>query len=303
MENISYSGMRLFNNCRRAFKLRYKDRLEPKYAADALSFGKLIHECLAMWYGKAKEDTIFKLINNNYKDLDRGNNKHYKALATALVEGYISKHMDVDKTLNIVDIEFAYDVPIINPKTGRHSKKFRMHGFIDMVTEDINGDIWLWEHKTAAAINENYIERIWHDQQIMIYAINYELMTGRKVKGIVYNVIQKVQLRQGKNETFDEFTFRLTDRYLTDDSLYHGEAILTDNLRLREVRNEIWQITQEIGQCKSYYKNRSQCHGFGVCQYFKICNSGDNPLTIQNYYKEREDYVTDTKEEESNKPF
>jgi hypothetical protein len=296
---ISYSAIRRFCNCRKSYKFRYIDRIEPIRISDALSFGKLIHQSLADYY---KNKRYVSVIFENYPDINDRWQSHYKALALGVMEGYDRKYGKDDKNKFILNTELEYNCAIINPRTNRKSRKYELHGFIDMV-EEKNGDIWLWEHKTAAFINEASIERLWHDLQIMVYAIAYERMTGKKVKGIVYNLIQKVKLKQGKNETFDEFLERIEERYLTDKSLFHREKILTDNLRLKEVEQELWQITQDIGKCKDFYKNRSQCYGFGECEFFKICNSGDNPLIIQNYYKEREDDITNREEQKENIAF
>jgi hypothetical protein len=254
---ISYSAIRKFCDCRKAYCFRYKLRIEPLRVSDALSFGKLIHECLAAFYS---EQPYRPIINKNYHDTSDRWQAHHRALAMGMMNGYNRKYWEGDAFKKVPMIELEYNCPIINPKTGRKSRKFKLHGFIDMV-EDRDGDIWLWEHKTAAFINEAYITRLWHDLQIMIYAVAYERMTGKKVKGIVYNIIQKVKLKQGKKEAFDEFLERIEDRYLTDSSLFHREEILADNLRLDEVENELWQITQDIGSCKDFYKNRSQCYG------------------------------------------
>lgn len=294
---ISYSAIRRFGNCRKSFKFRYKDRIEPIRISDALSFGKLIHECLVALYTGAPYPFV---ISQNYPDISDKWQAHHKALATGIMLGYVAKYRNED--INVITTELEYNCAIINPKTRRQSRKYRLHGFLDMV-EDRNKDIWIWEHKTTSRLDENYIARIWHDLQIMQYVIGYERDTGKRVKGIVYDIIKKVQLRQGKNETFDEFLKRIEVRYLTDKSLFHREEILRDELRLHEVEQELWQITQDIGKCKNYYKNRAQCYVFGECEFFKICNSGDNPLIIQNYYKEREDDITNRKEQEENKPF
>lgn len=293
-ETISYSAMRRFCTCRKSFKFRYINRIEPLRSSDALSFGKLIHSCLEAHYNKKPYAGI---INENNPD-----GTHYNALAHAMMAGYVNRYHEDDAGTKILNTEFPYECPIVNPKTRRRSRKFNLNGFIDMVEEKEDG-IWLHEHKTAAKLDVGYISRIWHDLQIMIYAIAYETMTGKKVKGVIYNILQKVSLRQGKKETFEEFASRLKERYLTDSSVFHREIILTDELRLSEVRQEIWDISQNIGKCKTFYKNRSQCYGFGECEFFKICNSGDNPLIIQNYYKERENDVTNGKEQEENKSF
>jgi hypothetical protein len=299
---ISYSAVRKFCNCRKAYYFRYKLRIEPLRSSDALSFGKLIHECLAARHDTKNKKSIVGIIRENYPDTSDKWQAHHRALAFGMMKGYAKQYDYTDGNRKTLNTELEYNCPIINPKTGRQSRKYGLHGFIDMV-EARDNEVWLWEHKTASTLNEGYISRLWHDLQIMIYALAYERMTGKKVKGIVYNIIQKVKLKQGKKESFDEFSERIEERYLTDESLFHREEILTDNLRLDEVERELWQITQDIGKCKDFYKNRSQCYGFGECEFFKICNSGNNPLIIQNYYKEREDDITNRKEQEETQPF
>jgi hypothetical protein len=232
-----------------------------------------------------------------------GNNAHNKALATAMMLGYKEKYLKQDADTKILDTELDFECDIVNPVTGRKSRKYILRGFIDKVVQRCSG-IWLHEYKTTSLLNDGYISRVWHNLQEMIYVIAYERMTGNVVKGIIHDAIQKVKLKQGKKETVPEFTARLQDRYLTDNSLFHREEILIDKTRKREVEQEIWQITQDIGKCKDYYKNRSQCYGFGECEFFKICNSKDNPLIIQNHYKEREDdTITNNKAAKEQQPF
>jgi hypothetical protein len=273
-------------------------RIEPIYTSDALTFGKLIHSCLEAFYNGKSYRAI---INKNYLDTKDKRQVHYKVLALALMKGYTELYAEQDINIKILSTELEYECPIINPLTGRRSRKYNLHGFIDMAAQDHDG-IWLWEHKTTSTLNDGYIKRIWHDQQTMLYVIAYELMYNVKVKGIVYNAIQKAQLRQGKKESLSDFAGRLKKRYLTDSSMFHREKIFIDPRRKKEVEKELWQITQDMGRCKDFYKNRSQCYIFGECEFFKICNSNDNPLIIQNYYKEREN-VTNREKQEENKPF
>jgi hypothetical protein len=297
--------------------------------SDALGFGKLIHACLEAFYqGKP----YGQLIKDNYQERDnRPNQAHHFALAFAMMSGYVKKYAEQDLKFNIVNTELPFECNIINPATGRKSRKFRLRGFIDRVN-DLSGGIWLHEYKTTAQLNDGYKDRIRHKLQELIYVIAYEQIYGVKVKGIIHDAIQKVSLTQGKGETEQEyqdrlaaliaksktgkssakrkipetlvaFIERLTQRYQTDPSVFHREEILVDRRRLEEAKQELWDMTQDIGKCKTFYKNRSQCYGFGECEFFKICNSGDNPLIINQYYKEREDDVTNRKEQEENQPF
>jgi hypothetical protein len=326
---ISYSGMSKFCTCKRAYYWRYGAKIEPLYVSDALTFGKLIHACLEAFYqGKP----YGQLIKDNYADRNENPRQaHHFALAFAMMSGYVKKYAEQDLKFNILNTELPFECEIINPMTGRKSRKFRLRGFIDRVN-DKSGGIWLHEYKTTAQLNDSYINRIRHNLQELIYVIAYEQLHGVKVKGIIHDAIQKVSLTQGKGETeqeyqtrlaaliaksktgkssakrkipetLAEFGGRLTQRYLTDPSVFHREEILVDRRRLEEAKQELWDVTQDIGKCKTFYKSRGQCYGFGECDFFKICNSSDNPLIIKNYYKERQNDVTNSEAEEEHKSF
>jgi hypothetical protein len=298
---ISYSGIRKFLNCRRAYYWRYIERIEPLYTSDALSFGKLIHACLEALYAPTPYAHI---IDENYADLTKGKNAHHKALAHAIMEGYAKKYIVNDNdSMRLVSLELPFECDIINPATGRMSRKFRLRGFIDRVNKRPDG-IWLHEYKTTAQLNDGYISRISHNLQELLYVIAYEQKYKVKVRGIIHDAMLKVALRQGKKEAFEEFVERLKQRYLTDPTVFHREEIIVDRGRLEEARQELWDATQDIGKCKTFYKNRGNCHGFGECEFFKICNSKDNPLVIKNFYREREDdIITNRKAAEEQQPF
>jgi hypothetical protein len=299
---LSYSGIRKFLTCRKSFDLRYNKRLEPNKTGDALSFGKVIHASLEAYY---LQEGYQPSIDNNYPDKANDTwQAHYFALSSAMMAGYVNQYAGEDSGYRVLKTELPFEVAIINPKTGRSSRKYRLHGYIDMLVEEIaTGDIWIVEHKTSAQL-QKLLKTIWHDQQIMTYIIAFQRMTGLKVKGVIYNILQKTTMRQGKKETAQEFAKRLLQRYITDPSMYHREVVLSDSLRLKEVEQELWDAAQDIGKCDNYYKSRAQCYVFGECEFFPICNSGDNPLIIDQYYKEREDVnVTNEQEQEGNEPF
>jgi hypothetical protein len=306
MNKISYSGISTFCNCRRAYCYRYIDNIEPIHVSDALSFGKAWHAVLAGMYIAKKTGYGAHMMLAHEKILQ----------LKAMLEGYKKLYnYDTEGTYGILGIELPFEIMIRPPHKGRAARGIRFRGFIDLVIERDDG-IWIMEHKTTSSIDGKYIDKLWHDLQIMLYAYAYQEMTGKKVKGIIYNIVQKSRLKQVKGESVEEFNARYTELCAksktgksnakrkmpeTDDEfqerlikqysnadMFHREEILCDERRLKEVQSELWNIQKEM-KSNNYYKNRAQCFVYNECPYFKICNSGENPIIIQNHYKEREE--------------
>lgn len=299
MNHISYSAIRTFCNCRKAFKFRYLDRIESIKRADYFSFGSVIHSCLEAYYNGKRYKEI---IDVNYPDTIIDKKQEYsEALASAMMKGYVKKYDDDLMNFKVIGTEIDFELPIINPLTKRRSRKYNLHGKIDMVIKK-DGGLWIVEHKTASQVYAGYIDRLWHDLQIAIYLVKYEELTGLKIDGIIYNVIKKAQIKLKKTETIDEFKERLSEKYMTDPDMFFRTEIFIDEERKLEVKRELWNIAKAMNT-DNIFKNRSQCYIFGECEYFKICNSNDNPMVIQNYYKERENATTNGKEQEDNKSF
>jgi hypothetical protein len=231
---------------------------------------------------------------------------------TAMFNGYRKRWGEFIGIIHAIELPF--EIKIKPPHKGRAARGVRFRGVIDMVIERDDG-IWIVEHKTTKCIDGKYLDRLWHDLQIMLYAYAYQEMTGKKVRGIIYNVVQKTGIKQGKGESEQEykeryaelcannksgkskakqkkpesdedFKQRLMEVYKNPD-MYHREEILCDNRRIEEVKKELWDTHKEM-KSTNYYKNSSQCFVYGECPYFKICNSGENPIVIANFYKQKE---------------
>jgi hypothetical protein len=300
LQQLSYSGIRTFCNCRRAYYWKYIKDIESIKRADYFSFGSMIHECLESFYKKIDYNKLF-LENYPEHSSDEKQAKYY-GMGIGMMQGYEAKYSDDLSLFDVIGTELEFEVPIINPATGRHSRKFTLRGKIDGIIS-LNGKYWILEHKTAAKADTNYLDTLWHDLQITLYAVAYEMMSGVKIEGILYNILKKTGLRLKKSESLEEYKERIIEQYITDPEMYLRSEIILGSRRKLDVVKELWDITQ-AANTNNLHKNRSQCQGmYGSCEYFKICNSGDNPLIIENYYKRREHEVTNGKEQDNDKSF
>jgi len=176
---------------------------------------------------------------------------------------------------------------------------------------------YLLEHKTAASIDGNYIDRLPMDFQIVLYSDYIERFMNISIAGILYNVVGKAQIKQGKGENAEEFQKRraeliaksktgktsakqwvpesdeefqerLAKKYAEDD-MFHRELLIISRDNLDVLHSEIWELTQQLLLARrtgQWYMNTDYCFNYNrPCMYFPICRSGGNPLVIQNHYR------------------
>src|SRR5205823_2865866 len=96
---------------------------------------------------------------------------------------------------------------IVNPETGAASRRFTLSGRVDGVVR-AGAEHLIIEHKTASVLDAGYLERLWTDFQITLYAYYVEQVLGVRVNGVLYNVLVKPRLQQGQGETEAEFEAR-----------------------------------------------------------------------------------------------
>jgi len=83
----------------------------------------------------------------------------------------------------------------------------KLAGKVDGIVQ-IGESYYLLEHKTASNIDASYIERLWTDFQITMYAWYVKNTLGIPVIGIIYNILGKAKIQQSKGETEAEYEAR-----------------------------------------------------------------------------------------------
>jgi hypothetical protein len=203
--------------------------------------------------------------------------------------------------------------------TGAASRSFVLSGKVDGIVRLTDGN-YILEHKTASAIDGDYIDKLWTDFQITLYAHYIERYVGIPIAGIIYNVLTKAKLKQSAGETEDEFreryaalcqknksgkstatrqmpetdyqfATRLDEKY-AEPGMFHREVIFLDRSRFEILQAELWELTKSLLEAKRrgmYYQNTSQCYNFSGyhrnCSYLPFCKAGDNPVLVENLYQ------------------
>ena len=172
-------------------------------------------------------------------------------------------------------------------------------------------------HNTASQIDADYLEKLWTDFQITIYAHYIEQTMDIPITGILYNVLVKAKLQQSKGETEEEFQARraellaksktgkttakrklpesdeefqqrLAEKY-AEPEMFHREMLYLSRDRFDILRSELWELTQAFLDARRrgvFYQNTAFCFNYQrPCPYFALCRSNGNPNVIENFYQ------------------
>lgn len=313
----TYSMWNLFRNCRKAAQWRYVLELVPIERDRHLAFGSLMHDCLEAWHGSrdltAALAPIERACVNRAQDEEQRRVWH---LATAMMRGYAARYPTEE--FEVVALEKTFEGEIVNPETDASSRSFVLAGKVDGIVR-IGNEHFLLENKTAAGVDAGYLERLWTDFQITIYAYYVEKALGIRIAGIIYNILVKARLQQsageteeefaarraeliaksktGKSsakrrlpETDDEFQARLATKYAEPDML-HRELLYISRDQFATIRAEFWELTQAFLDARRrdvWYQNTSFCFQYGrPCPYFALCRSGGSSNVLENYYEKK----------------
>jgi RecB family exonuclease len=315
---LTYSALNTFRNCPRKYKNRYLDNLRPRKRAEALSFGSVIHTAIELWYRSQNAESrlrdVLTYIDDAFENRVVDSNQMVQwHLATAMIRGYAERY--AIEEFEVVEVEKEFVGEIRNPDTGRQSQTFRIAGKVDGIVRCHDG-LYLLEHKTASTVDANYLDKLWTDTQIALYCY-YLRELGYPIVGVIYNVLLKSRLKQGKGETQEEyevrhaelaaknksgkstakrqmpetdeeFQARLTEWYSRPEA-FHREFIYLSEDRLAMLQDEVWEITQQYLDARRRGKwllNTSNCFSYQrPCEYLAYCQSGFNPNVADNLYE------------------
>lgn len=245
---LSHSAIQCFKSCRRMYELKYIYGMEPIATSDSIERGLTYHELLE------------NLLNGDPRPIDSCENPKVRAMAVAFMRYIQPQIKKVEAVEDWFEFEINDNCSIIGRLDGRTT------------------DGCVIEHKTTSgAIDGVYLQRLELDEQIPTYMIACGTTT------IIYTVCQSPTIRQKRNETDEEFFQRCVDWYEEDTEKKIAVFYLSrSKSELQEFKQELDAISNEIANCKNFYRNPNHCMKWGrLCEYAPICK----------YYNPEEEYV------------
>lgn len=190
---LSQSLMNKFVLCRERFRLRVVEGLTVKDSSkEAMEFGTIYHKALEL---NAQGKTTSQIFAHLQK---KARSKHYDLklckLAALMVPYYLKFWKNQLKGAKYIETEEVFEIPYqVMGKTiilrGRRDQCYIKEGLL-----------WLQENKTKSTINEDQIQQtLGYMLQPMLYLLSIRHDNPKiPLGGILYNVIRKPQLKQGK---------------------------------------------------------------------------------------------------------
>ncbi len=202
------SERRDFKRCVWRWHMGWRQGLRPFRDSNPLWFGIGVHEALANWYllgkkrGPHPAETWRKYIKEEAKRLsyiDWGTEDEKRVnlldLGEEMMVNYVD-HYGRDLHTSTIAIEQPFEVSVFDPDDPDVLLAI-FAGTFDGVYRDLNtGELWLWEHKTAAAIQTNHLPM---DPQASGYWLVADTVLREKqligpeefISGIMFNFLLK----------------------------------------------------------------------------------------------------------------
>jgi len=314
----THSSMQTAKQCLRRHYLAYGRGIRPRRDAIPLRIGQAIHYGLDLYKrdiinhcvvpGEDDCRNIILHVINKYNGTKPSDPNYIydweieRAIISSMLSGYFWRWRDANEEFEIVASELAFELPIINPDTGRMSRVSKVAGRIDGIVKLPDGRLAVMEHKTTSddlLPDSEYWKKLRIDSQISLYFLAAQ-QSGYNVETILYDVLRKPSIRpyratppekrkykadgslytnqHDKDETPSEYAERFTeDIGIRPDFYFARKEIPRLAADIEEFQYELWQMTKLLHDCEKnhrYPRNTGACIGFGRCPYFELCTNG-----------------------------
>lgn len=186
---LSNSSTRALLRCEQKYVYKYVDGLAARIVALPLKLGTWVHALLEAKYedgfhsGTKRWQAKNQELAKGFKKLMPAEREYYGDLPTQadiIMKGYEHTWKGEEEDWSIVDTELKVEHEL--------GKGWVFVGKIDVVAEDHDG-LWIWDHKTHKGAKPTDDYRI-IDPQSALYVRFYELITGRKPTGFIFNYLR-----------------------------------------------------------------------------------------------------------------
>lgn len=162
---------------------------------------------------------------------------------------------------------------------------YKIAGIIDGIDKSVPR---LWEHKLVQDISGSFLDKL----SISLQRI-YAVATG--IDAIMFNVVQKPQLRLKQSEEIEAFRARIKEEMLSKpDKYFCRQVVRITPWQMKDVREyfEYWIANiNQAHELNNWPRNYGSCFGmYGQrCMYFEICTSEDKEFVIRERFVRLED--------------
>ena len=280
---ISHSALAAFLTCPRKFQLYPKYKV--KSYEEPLRTGHIAHKVFQKFSQGQNLNDIYKYIDEEVtKELETHMNVPdiskicYKM--AGMLKGMCAGNpywKDIIPYIQHTELNFSYTLPQFGI--------FGLHGFIDAIIKTPNG-CFVIEYKTTGDIRRfTHTKALRANLQATIYYYACKHM-GIDIRGVMFMIFKKPQIRQTKKETPEMFEQRLIEDYKARPEFYFYKDFTYRDKDSTDFENRLIKHFSRIERCfqeDDFWMNEESCYGFKPCVFLPICQNDPN---WKDYYEE-----------------
>lgn len=299
MRLITNSEIASLFRCPKNHEFSFVQRLQPKRKRIYFDEGTAAHNAMQVIYSggtiQAAIDAFDKVYDHHIVGLEKYPEDKEKAITKflgtrALVTVYLEKVAPVDmKNYDTKYVEKEFSVPIIDPD-GKPMPDVMFAGKMDGIWTERTGHkaSMVVEHKFYSSFNENE-NTLYLDQQVTLYALAAALAFGITVPVTLYNVARKPRNERQKDETHDEFFYRIYENISEEPKKYFSRVPVTRGPNHFRVAQEILYNAAMVITGKKplpyIYRNVGD-HCLWLCPFKVPCLDPD-PRFIEQFFEKK----------------
>jgi RecB family exonuclease len=275
---LTTTRLAAYRRCPRQHLYRYELGLSRIREQAPLRLGAAFHSGLESHNRGADAETAIQRATADYEVLpDWADPLEWiieRETIHQLLAGHFWRYSQDD--LVFVEVERAFDIPLVNPGTGATSRTFTLAGKIDGIVRLGDGRLAVLEYKTSGediSADGEYWMRLRCDPQISQYVLAARAI-GHDVATVLYDVTRKPTIRLRKNESVEEYSSRLlTDIGQRPDYYFARREVPRLEDELAEYQHELWQQANQLRdsqRCNRWFRNISKMTR-GYCQFAPLC--------------------------------
>ena len=288
---LTHSRMTCAKACMKRHWFAYEIGLRRDRESTPLRMGSAFHEGLDRLAKGDPVDVAIATATASYGTLPRWacTEEHAAEWATeaatvaTMLVGYADRWAE-SIVAEVLESEIAFDLPLVNPETGRPSTAWRLAGKIDKIARLRDGRVAIVEHKTCGediGPDSSYWTRLRIDQQISLYWIAAREL-GHDVETVLYDVARKPSIRpklvKGVRETPEQYADRLAaDMADRPDFYFARREIPRLQADLDLAARELWAEQLILSHARRgglWPRNTSACLRPYACEYLSLCTNG-----------------------------
>lgn len=321
MHFFTNSEIKAFVSCRQKHQWQYNEGGTgiTKYSGNggsrARELGSVVHEGLDGYHRQsAAQETAPLDLALALATARAGDSADLADTATEILRGYDAFYRANPVQGEIIGVEVPFAIQL-HPDVV-------LTGKIDAVVRNTDGTLSVFEHKTAASVDDRYFMRLLVDFQIRLYAValsrdlrfRSDPETPAVVRSCYYNVLCSkppcqpsvlkngaLSVKHGIATTPEIYRAKMSELGIPEEGeyaellqrldqqgskpFYQRREYLYRQQDVASFWDMILRITREMADGSFIYKNTTECSSFSGCEYLELCG-GDR--AVSEYYQKEQ---------------